>query len=714
MGKITYIITITENIHNTEQCIKSIEEQNIKEKQVILISNVFNESQIKDSLNTENKEIQYTYIYDSNLKTLGELRNRALDEVRGDFVCFTNNNDFYEKNEMEKIFLQMLDKNVNVAIGRVFHFNERDISYAFEKANKTLICKNILNPKNHIDVFESTNIYNKIFNVEFIKKNNIKFAETKYYDYIPFVMDSLSLTNKVLINPKAHYVKRIKLGLDKINNPDLEEKIDFKQLDNFIEILEETLASKRTEFQKNIIINEYIKFLLDRGLKYINITNDKKYILNKIYKSIKNIKLEDFCLEEKDKCILELIQNMKFDEYFRYLEENRISVLKNTKPLVYLKQVIFKNMYNIFSKLPIRKNSVLFLAHSPGMDGNFKYIDAAIKEYNSHAKINRKFRTSFASTKCSLMGKAMIPLRLATAEFVILSESIPFFQHIDVRKGTSVIQSWHAAGAFKKFGYSTNYLKGGPNPFKNRKMNIHKGYDYATVSAQEVAKHYAEGFNMDINKIIPVGVPRTDFFFDKDKVNSTRNKIYELYPDLKDKKVILYAPTFRGVGKKRKSFKMKFDFNRIAEEISNEYVIVLKLHPSIESSDIKIKESLKHKVINASSYKDANDILTVTDLLITDYSSIIFDYSLLSKPMIFFAYDLEEYLFDRDFYYKYEEFVPGPIVRTNKEIIKLIKQNKFDLNKIDEFCNKFFIARDGNSSKRFVENVLLKIKNKEI
>ena len=118
---------------------------------------------------------------------------------------------------------------------------------------------------------------------------------------------------------------------------------------------------------------------------------------------------------------------------------------------------------------------------------------------------------------------------------------------------------------------------------------------------------------------------------------------------------------------------------------------------------------MAHKVINISEYSDANDILTVTDLLITDYSSIIFDYSLLNKPMLFYAYDLEEYLYDRNFYYEYESFVPGPIARTNEEIIRLIQDNQFDLNQVKTFSETFFVEQAGTASQRFVQDVLVKL-----
>ena len=102
-----------------------------------------------------------------------------------------------------------------------------------------------------------------------------------------------------------------------------------------------------------------------------------------------------------------------------------------------------------------------------------------------------------------------------------------------------------------------------------------------------------------------------------------------------------------------------------------------------------------------------NDLLIVTDILVTDYSSVIFDYSLLKRPMIFFAYDLENYLAERNFYYEYRKFVPGPIVANNDSLFQAIEMiEEQDLTKVVEFRDRFFDELDGKSAQRIVKEVL--------
>lgn len=709
MTKVSFIVLVDDKLANIEECIVSITNQKCIEKEIILISNTYSEKDITSVISDLDLCKEIYYVCDKNLKNVGSLRNKSLECITGDFVCFANSNDFYEENSVHKLVKESISSGSEVVIGRVYELDSKNGAYEFKKIDKSLKGKQVLKSNENLAVLKDLFLNNKLFNVDSIRKHNLSFADTEYYDYYPFVVNALIASKTVSLIPKAHYVERIKVGLDKIKNPIREERIDESQVSDMIKVLNFMIGKPYDNLAVEIMKEKYLKFLIKRGMKYKNISQDVTSLFDKISDSLNCIDLTKYKLSNKNLKILSLIKNKKYEEYFDYLEELRKSSEKKKNFKIYLTYTIFKNLYNIMTLLPIRENRVLFLSHSPGMDGNFEYIYDEVVKHNKSVRKKERFDCKFATTKTGLFGRAIMPIKLARAEYIILCENVPFFQHIEVREDTKVIQSWHAAGAFKKFGFSTCYLDGGPNPFENKKVKIHCGYDYATVSSKEVAQHYAEAFRLDVDKVIPVGLPRADFFFDEKKVNDTRERVYKLYPKLKDRKVILYAPTFRGFGQKRKSFEMEFDMNEIARNIPDEYIIALKLHPSVESSDIIIDEDVKDKVINISEYKDANDILTITDLLITDYSSIIFDYSLLGKPMIFYAYDLEEYLVDRDFYYEYEEFIPGPLARTNKDIIELINNDQFDLDVVDRFCRKFFVEKDGNNSKRFVEEVLLKI-----
>ncbi len=281
------------------------------------------------------------------------------------------------------------------------------------------------------------------------------------------------------------------------------------------------------------------------------------------------------------------------------------------------------------------------------------------------------------------------------------------------RKGTRVVQLWHACGAFKKWGYSTAKLAWGSSKAILDKYPIHNTYTDVCVSAQRVIPYYAEAFNCSESIVKPLGVPRTDVYFDSDFVASGREELLKMFPEIGDRKIILYAPTFRGTSVIKSYMNLKLDIADMMEALSDDYVLVYKLHPLTAkafSFSAEEKEKYKNFVFDISKNVRVDVALCAADVLISDYSSVIFEYSILSRPMIFFAYDLEEYDKTRSFYEKYEDFVPGPIVRDTDEIIKCIKaaETDFDAQRVENFKNCFMSACDGHSLERIIDELISK------
>lgn len=275
-------------------------------------------------------------------------------------------------------------------------------------------------------------------------------------------------------------------------------------------------------------------------------------------------------------------------------------------------------------------------------------------------------------------------------------------------KGTRVVQLWHACGAFKKWGYSTLDLKWGGSRKDMLRFPMHNTYTDVFVSSQDVIPCYAEAFGCDSKIIKALGTPRTDIYFDKDFVGGARNELLKQFPEIGNRKIILYAPTFRGNSPEQSYNDNQLDYSRLREEFADEYVLALKLHP-FTAKKCKLSDADKEKygsfVFDVSALP-IETCLCAADLLIADYSSLIFEYALLDKPMLFYAYDLEEYDRDRSFYYDYRSFVPGKIVTTNDEIINAVKSGDFETDKIPAFREKFMSACDGNSTKRIAEYCL--------
>lgn len=371
----------------------------------------------------------------------------------------------------------------------------------------------------------------------------------------------------------------------------------------------------------------------------------------------------------------------------------------------YIGNIVFQTLYKIEKNFKVKENRVTFLSDSRvDLTGNFEFV---YKELVSRGGYDIKhILKARIDAKKTLKEKLDFIYYISTSKYIILDDYYPQIYKYDIKEEIEVIQLWHACGAFKTFGFSRLGKVGGPS---SRSKN-HKNYTKAIVSSEDIRKHYAEAFGISEEKVIATGVPRTDIFFDEEYKDTRIKELYDKYPKLKNKKTILFAPTFRGSGQGTAHYNFdKLNINKMRQALGNEYIMIMKLHPFIKDS-ITITEENSDFIIDLSNEREINDLLFISDIMITDYSSVCFEYSLLNKPMIFFTYDLEEYIESRDFYYPFETFVPGPIVRSTDEIIDIITNNNFDLKRVEEFKNKFFSNLDGKSTKRVVD-MLINIPN---
>ncbi|MFZ7133045.1 MAG: CDP-glycerol glycerophosphotransferase family protein [Eubacteriales bacterium] len=374
-------------------------------------------------------------------------------------------------------------------------------------------------------------------------------------------------------------------------------------------------------------------------------------------------------------------------------------------------RIILVITYWLFHKFPV-KNKIVFASNNAAvLQGNMKYI---YDEWSASGG-NNKVKLLLYESRNTTIGKMkhlihMIKsvYHLSTSKYFIVDDYYYPIYVIKPKKQVCIIQVWHACGAFKKFGYSLMDKSYGATKEFVQKVKIHSNYNYALVSSENVADIYSNAFHMDKKRIISIGIPRTDIFFNKDKIEGIQKNLYEKYPQLKGSKVILFAPTFRGDSKFRASSDYLPDFYKLFAALKSEYKIIIKLHPFV-SKEFAVVPEMQDFIIDLSSYEDINELMFISELLITDYSSVIFEYALLEKPMIFYAPDLNTYLHERDFYYDYEEFVPGPITKDTQGLIKIIKNGSYDLRRITLFKNEFFDYQDGKSSQRFVKMLLNQI-----
>lgn len=302
----------------------------------------------------------------------------------------------------------------------------------------------------------------------------------------------------------------------------------------------------------------------------------------------------------------------------------------------------------------------------------------------------------------------------ATSKYWFTNSRVP--DTILKKKDQVYVQCWHGT-PLKRLGFDIE-VKGGNamNSIKDIRYKYEvdsKKYTYMVSPSRFCTEKFISAFNLkNVGKediIIEKGYPRNDFL-----INYKESDIKRIKKDLglpKNKKIILYAPTWRdnqhtsGVGY---TYKTEVDFDYLREKLGDEYIILFRAHYFVANSfDFAKYEGF---VYNVSDYDDINELYIIGDMLITDYSSVFFDYSILKRPMLFYMYDLDEYQHElRDFYFDIEE-LPGPIVKTEDELIKAIeKSKKFKYDKkYKAFNNKYTYLDDGNASERVVREILKK------
>ncbi len=387
--------------------------------------------------------------------------------------------------------------------------------------------------------------------------------------------------------------------------------------------------------------------------------------------------------------------NMRKTRLYKSAEQS----LKKTRKKI--KRFVCHKLFDRYYKKPIVQNRITFMSgRRDELGGNYEFVYNLIKDRED---IDFQFLMFSNPAKHDRLKTIKKFLYLyATSKVVIVDDYFRLLNTVKKRKGVTVIQLWHACGAFKTFGFTRLGKSGGP---KQNEPN-HRMYDYAIVSSQEIAKHYAEGFGISDNNVVATGIPRTDVFMNKEYAEDVRERFFRQYPNLKSKKIILFAPTFRGKGQMSAYYPTEaFHPEKLLDKIGNDYAILIKLHPYCKER-FEIAEEYRDRIIDFSDAVELNDLLFVTDLLITDYSSVIFEASLLDIPMLFYTYDLYLYIKERDFYYDFENFVPGKILYSENEIAESIESNSFEQDKVSNFKYKFFDNLDGNSSKRVADLVI--------
>ncbi|WP_171050996.1 CDP-glycerol glycerophosphotransferase family protein [Bacillus sp. BHET2] len=291
---------------------------------------------------------------------------------------------------------------------------------------------------------------------------------------------------------------------------------------------------------------------------------------------------------------------------------------------------------------------------------------------------------------------------LATSKIIFVDNYYGFLAKSNFKPGVECIQLWHANGAIKKFGLKDPSIKSRSEKAIQRFHTVYQRFSTVVVGSDAMTDIYKQAFGINDKRMVRTGIPRTDVFFDQSIKKKAEEKLKKNHPFLENKKVILYAPTYRE--DELIDAKLNLDLKKMADRFDEDYILLLKLHPAIKNR-FEIPSDLSEFIYDFSNNPSMNEMLFITDILITDYSSIPFEYTLLNRPVIFYLYDLEDYKSERGVWDGFLEYLPGPIAENTDDIIRLIEENSFDSERIHSFADKWNQYSKGQSSRNVVDLV---------
>lgn len=277
-------------------------------------------------------------------------------------------------------------------------------------------------------------------------------------------------------------------------------------------------------------------------------------------------------------------------------------------------------------------------------------------------------------------------LQYARAHYVFLCDNFLPAASCRKRKDTIVVQMWHAGGILKKYGYDTE--RDIPSYYRG---NVFQNYSLILTSAPACNRAYVSGMKADPLTVQALGLSRTDRFYSKQYARMCREQFDQWCPSAREKKIVLWAPTFRGNASMPEIIDASF-VERLQAKLGDEWLLVVKVHPHLQ----------KH--LHMDSCPIATErLLPVADVLISDYSSVIYDYLLLERPIVLYVPDLAYYLQQDQFYIDFRE-MPGDIVTEECNLYDAVRYayERCSRNEVHQFKEKYMCACDGMALERLI------------
>ncbi len=716
--KISIIVPVFNAENAIERCINSIINQTIISKIEIIFVNDGSTDNSESIIKKYQKKYKDTIVL-VNQKNSGPsvARNKGLSIAKGQYIGFVDADDYISFDMYEKM-LNLIESEEDIDLVLTGRF---DVINGKEKSliNESLVTGMSLHDDPNVLFKMSTFVWDKLYKLSIIKKFNLKFPENLSYAEDFYFLTLYKYYSKkigVIKEPLYYYITQSNGSITNTCNERWYDIINaLSEINNFF--ISEGIFEKYSSQLLEVSLGFFY-----RRLKNFRYTNNKKIQLlfvKKFYNYFNyyfanwKTELENYKTKNPKKYRTSY-SLMAIYIYIPNFIKNFVYKLIKTMQRLKSKSVLY-SYYRKFMK--VKKNEVLFMSYFGGNITDSPYYmmkellnDKKFNIYVASRNIVRdRIYLDFNGIKnvkiVKVHSKKFIKL-LATAEFIVNNSRVP--EYFTKRKRQILVNTWHGT-PLKTLGRKMN--KGLSDLGNNQNQFIMS--DYLLYPNEYTKDLMMRDFCLDnifSGKVILNGYPRNEIFFDTKRKNELRKKF-----GLENKKVYVYMPTWRGNTLDTKNIdKYKEDLEKILKYMDDnikDAVVFVKLHQIIMNY-IKINDYKNIKSVN--SFYETYDFLNIADGLITDYSSVFFDFANTRREIILFMYDYDEYMNDRGMYFDVKK-LPFTKVYTTNDLVKIInskKDFKIDSNYKDFLDN--FCKLDSKNNSKLVNDVIFRKKTLDI
>lgn len=735
--KLSIIIPYDRYKQYLHDCLQSISEQRLNDYETLLIVNDVQD--VDEDIKKYN--INLKIIVAGSNSSVAKKRNTGIDNASGEYIYFIDCDDYLMPNSLNLLLERAIDNDLDIVTGirrftwfkkKVFEtmgdekndelnikdkdhdYDDKFIDKVYDQNNQDEYKTDILIRSRH--AIRNISVLHLLIKSKLIKGHEIRFNEEfYYYTDVPFVVQLVYYAKKFERDDRAIFVKR--KHNDPINTPALSQiKDPENKFDEFINAYKYSISL--------VPPDSYIRYYLDvKMVRYYT-----KFFARKIRRS-KN----DIWRNERFVVMKEVMQNInpqlinKSSRYSRTMINAALNgdlalakktVTRHLAKLKFKKILKNKNEMNKYLyrhryiEKPIEENMIMFetfmgksYADSP------KYIyEYLAKNYPGKYKFvwvlnDPKEKLPYGGIVVKRFSKKYA-YYLGVSKYFVFNVRQPLW--FRKREEQVFLETWHGT-PLKRLAFDQEEVTAASPTYKAQFYRQKQEWDYLIAPNKFSSDIFKSCFMYDGN-MLETGYPRNDLLSSANRDEIAIQLKQKLGIPL-DKKTILYAPTWRDdeyYGKGQYKFKLKLDLDLLKEQLGDEYVVLLRTHHYI--ADALDTTGLEDFAFNLSKYDDITEVYLISDICITDYSSVFFDFANLKRPLLFYTYDLDKYRdVLRGFYIDMETELPGPLVYTSEEVVDKIKNiDKLTADyqqRYEQFYKRFCSWEDGNAAKRVVEEV---------